>query len=370
MDSLDPHLVAFRQHLTSVRQFSPHTIRNYLADVGRFHDHLVARRLELVSVTPAQVVDYFNLLKTELASTSRARHVSSLKCFYRYLVRQRTIRSSPLKLVRVISPQSKARTVPRVDEVARILEQPPEGSALGWRDRAVLELLYSGGLRVSEVAALDIDDVDLRERMVRVTGKGSKERLCPINPMAAQVIGVYLQRRGELRSRKGAHPTALIVGRWGRRLTPGQIRERVAMHSSQAGTQVSPHTLRHAYATHLLHNGAHIESIQELMGHESLTTTQIYAHVTLEYLQQVHAEAHPRAAPSQSELQPEAPAEQAVERTRSRELRCDGQCTPSAHTPGSGDGWSIHTEGPTGTSSPVAAFGERGSLDTTADLSG
>ncbi len=364
MDSLDPLLVSFRRYLTTIRQLSPHTVRNYLVDLGRFDAHLRSRGRSLAEATSDEVLEYVASMEVELAPTSRARHVASIKSFYRYLVRERVISSSPARAARVVAPKVRERSVPRVPEVAHILEQPAADTALGLRDRAILELLYSGGLRVSEVAGLDIEHVDLRERIVRVMGKGSKERLCPINAVAARAVAAYLQRREELRSKhRAVHATALIVGEWGRRLTDHQIRLIVVEHSRAAGAELTPHTLRHAFATHLLHNGADIKFIQELMGHESLTTTRLYTHVTLDYLQQVHARAHPRAS-----LEGQATDCAGAERTRSTDGRCDARCTPSDCTAHNAASTSTRKADPARTCATASSDAPGSSLDTS-DLS-
>lgn len=297
---LSPLLEKFRAHLEDEKGASPHTVRNYLLDLEDFERYLVERmKLTLLSGTHAAIRGYLGTLAADLAPASRARRLASIKAFYKYLVRQKLLPASPAKLVKSPKlPKSLPKVLP-VDEVFAIVEMPSQKTVLGLRDRAILELLYGGGLRISELCGLNLLDVDRRERIVRVMGKGSKERLVPINAQAVRALEAYLARRGELLAtiRPGQDPDAMFLNFRGGRLTPRSIARHLDTYVVQCAIQrkVSPHALRHSFATHLLGGGADIRSIQELLGHASLSTTQRYTHVTWEQLQAVYDAAHPRA---------------------------------------------------------------------------
>ncbi|MGC8641814.1 MAG: tyrosine-type recombinase/integrase, partial [Isosphaeraceae bacterium] len=182
----------------------------------------------------------------------------------------------------------------RVDQVIGLLDSVPVDSVLGIRDRALLETLYGAGLRVSEVVGLNLDDLNFEEQLVRVRGKGRRERLCPTGPMAMHWIGLYMP----LRTPQKSPEPAIFLNRYGGRLTTRSVGRLLEDHLARAGlatTSASPHTLRHSFATHLLDRGADLRSVQELLGHRNLTTTQIYTHVTRDRLLDIYHEAHPRA---------------------------------------------------------------------------
>jgi len=300
MKSLSPLLEQFRVHLEDEKGASPHTVRNYLIDLEDFERYLVERmKLSLLSGTHAAIRGYLGTLSTDHAPASRARRLASIKSFYKYLVRQKLLPASPAKLVKSPKlPKALPKVLP-VEEVFALLDVHDLKSVLGLRDKSILELLYGGGLRISELCALDLLDVDRRGRIVRVMGKGSKERLVPVNAQAIRALEAWLARRGELLAepRPAQAPDALFLNARGGRLTDRSIRRHLDAHVLKCALarKVSPHALRHSFATHLLGGGADIRSIQELLGHASLSTTQRYTHVTWEQLQEVYDAAHPRA---------------------------------------------------------------------------
>ncbi|MEA2516605.1 MAG: integrase/recombinase XerC, partial [Actinomycetota bacterium] len=186
--------------------------------------------------------------------------------------------------------------VMRADDVARLCELPPDDDAVGLRDRSILELLYSSGLRVSELCDLDVDEVDTSQGMVQVTGKGRKQRRIPVGVPAQKAMQRYVSdaRLALMDGKNGAH--ALFLNRRGRRMNPRSVRAMITKYLKAEGApSASPHTLRHSFATHLLDNGADLRAVQELLGHESLATTQIYTHVSTERLRAVYEQSHPRA---------------------------------------------------------------------------
>ncbi len=305
MSANETHLEAFAAHLAQ-RGLSPHTRKAYRTDLRDFARYLEANGQTVLSATRLSIRGYLSVLAVDRAATSRARQLSSIKAFYRFLVRQRVLASSPAKLVK--SPKLPVR-LPKalpVDEAFAVVEAPgakrkgaEPPNALAVRDRAILEVLYGAGLRISELCGLSLEDFDREGRVVRVLGKGSKERLCPLNEAALEALDEYLERRGELvlQARKGAELDALFLNYRGGRLRPRSIARHLEAYAQAAGLQrrVHPHALRHSFATHLLGSGADIRSIQELLGHASLSTTQRYTHVSLTQLQEIYDKAHPRA---------------------------------------------------------------------------
>ena len=292
-------LERFRAFLEHTRRASPHTVRNYVSDVAQFEAWLSERQLALRAATHATIRSYLATLAVDRKETSRGRKLASIKAFYRFLVREKGLASSPAALVR--SPKL-PKTLPKVlhvDEVFALLEVPSRDSVLGLRDRAMLEVLYGAGVRVSELCGLSLSSVDLRGRAMRVLGKGRKERLCPLHEKAAGALEAYLARRGELLARAGkdAAPEALFLNYRGGRLRPRSVARHLNRYVQQCALRrhVSPHALRHSFATHLLGSGMDVRSIQELLGHASLSTTQRYTAVSWDLLQQVYDKAHPRA---------------------------------------------------------------------------
>lgn len=300
MSTLSPLLEQFKVHLEGEKGASPHTVRNYLIDLRDYERYLVERmKLSLLAGTHAAIRGYLGTLAVDHAPTSRARRLASIKSFYKYLVRQKLLSASPAKLVKSPKlPKSLPKVLP-VEEVFAILDMPDVDTVLGLRDKAILEMLYGGGLRISELCGLDLLGVDRSSRIVRVMGKGSKERLVPLNVKAIRALESYLARRGELLAevREGQDPDALFLNFKGGRLTARSIARHLDAYVLKLALarKVSPHAMRHSFATHLLGGGADIRSIQELLGHASLSTTQKYTHVTFEQLQEVYDSAHPRA---------------------------------------------------------------------------
>ena len=293
----------FLDHLTVERGLSPHTIAAYRRDLGRYGEFLRAR-----GVTDARLVDeravaaYVAALSASThgdgkpyRASSVVRALSSIRAFHRSLLREgKTERDPTAGVVRPKLP----RTLPRplsVDDVARILAQP-DRSAKGLRDRAVLETLYGAGVRISELVGLDVDDVDLEEGSVRVLGKGSKERDVPLGRYARDAISAYLTRvRPQIATARSR--SALLLNLRGGRLTRQGCAGILQQHAAGAGVskKVSPHTLRHSFATHLLEGGADVRVVQELLGHSSVATTQVYTLVSKEHLREVYYTSHPRA---------------------------------------------------------------------------
>jgi integrase/recombinase XerC len=245
-------------------------------------------------VDPARLRRYSAWLNGQgYAASTIARRLASLRSFYRYLRRQGTVTTDPTSGLRNPKQSQRLPRLLRIDDVIRLLDAIPVHTALGVRDRAMLETLYGGGLRVSELVGLNLDDIDFESDLVRVRGKGRRERLSPIGPMAIRWIHHYLP----IRQPKSAGEQAVFLNRYGTRLTTRSVGRLLEDHLARAGltSAASPHTLRHSFATHLLDRGADLRSVQELLGHRNLTTTQIYTHVTRDRLLHIYQEAHPRA---------------------------------------------------------------------------
>lgn len=288
---------SFVRYLASERRMSPNTVAAYQRDLRRFSKWLGDRRLANLSV--ADLADYPPWLADRgLAPTSVARHVVSLKSFFRYLQLEGVLNDNQAALV---ASQKLWRRVPKVlspSEVERLMTAPPAGEPLWRRDRAVLEMLYATGARVSEVANMRLRDIRLDERHCLCHGKGDKQRLVPLGAQAQKVIGDYLEReRPKLAARRDPPSEFLFLSSRGRRLSRERVWELIKKSATLAGItkKISPHSLRHSFATHLLAGGADIRHVQELLGHASIATTQLYTHVDASKLKKVHAAFHPRA---------------------------------------------------------------------------
>lgn len=289
----------FLRHLEISRASSRHTLAAYAQDLKAFQAYLAPHNVALEKVTHLHIRGFLGVESVKLAASSRARRLAAIKSFYKFLTRRKVIEVSPARRVKTPKlPQRLPRAVP-VDETFAIMESPDTERILGLRDAAMFEVLYAGGLRVSELCGLDVKDLDVRARTVRVLGKGNKERICPIHDGAIEALREWMERRAELLAKpaKKQDPDALFLNFRGGRLTTRSVDRHLVNYVKQLGLQrkVTPHSLRHSFATHLLAGGADIRSIQELMGHASLSTTQRYTAVSFEQLQKVYDTTHPRA---------------------------------------------------------------------------
>lgn len=304
---------AFRDHLALNRNASEHTVRNYEQDLVQFLYFLGAstatarHALTPAHVTPEAIAGFLGELHARgNTRSSAARRISAIRSFARYLRREGLRDDDPSALIGTPRREQRVPQVLSVDEVTALIETPDVSTPLGRRDRAMLELFYASGLRLSELVGLDVEDVNLSSRMVRVMGKGRKERLVPCHPRAADAVGTWLKDRLVLVTqddqpgtsrRRGPREEPLFVNYRGTRLTPRSVHRLVSRYVSLCTTRfgISPHTLRHAFATHLLERGADLRAIQELLGHVELTTTQRYTQVNVQHLLDVYRAAHPKA---------------------------------------------------------------------------
>lgn len=282
----------FLRYLDVERNASIHTCRNYQLDLKQFLAHLGHQRFE--KVTPPDVRRFIVALSVSgVSRRTIARRLSCVRSFFRFLCREGVLEDNPAEAI--ATPRLEKRLPSFLDErqVIKLLEVPQTRKWQGLRDRAILETLYSTGIRVSELTGLNLQDVDDISGTLVVRGKGKKERLCPIGQTALLAVRQYLHKR----PKKLSVPYAVFVSQKGTRLTVRQVDRlfRCYVKEAQLPSSISPHSLRHSFATHLLEHGADLRSVQELLGHASLSTTQIYTHITAKRLKEVYDKAHPRA---------------------------------------------------------------------------
>lgn len=284
-------------HLRVERNLSPNTLRAYADDLTSFLGWAERENVHVLDADHRRLRRYLaELDRARYAKRTIARRLAAVRSFYRYLVMRGYAQGSPAA---VLSTPKLPRELPAVAPtqlIERLLETPDPATPLGVRDRAILELLYATGVRVSELTGLDLGAVDLTGGTIRVMGKGSRERLVPMHPAAVRRLREYLVTVRP--SLAGAEPTtAFFLNRLGTRLTAGGVRRMLEKHLVTVGAsaQITPHDLRHSFATHLLEGGADLRTVQELLGHVALSTTQIYTHLSTKHLRDVHKGAHPRA---------------------------------------------------------------------------
>ncbi|WP_431806373.1 site-specific tyrosine recombinase XerD [Microbacterium paraoxydans] len=297
---LDRALDAYLRHVTIERGLSAHTIAAYRRDLDGYREWLEAEGIaDTTEVTPA-VIDRFIAVRASAdpapAATSLARLQSSVRGWHRFLAREGIETDDPSGRLR---PPKAPRRLPKaltIEQVERLLSAPSPEEPLGIRDRALLELLYATGARVSEAVGLDVDDLAHGE-VLRLRGKGSKERIVPVGSYAREAVDAYLTRVRPGLAAKGRASARLFLGARGAPLSrqSAWLVIRAAAERAQITAEVSPHTLRHSFATHLLQGGADVRVVQELLGHSSVATTQIYTHVSVDALRDVYATSHPRA---------------------------------------------------------------------------
>ncbi len=322
----------FINYLRAERHFSPHTAKCYAADLQQFCGYLCAHKgpqggngqnggngqaeADMSRLAPPADIsgedlnrmllmvetDDVRTLMSQLrdhnyCKSTVARKLATLRSFYKFLVRRGYLTNNPVAPIRTPKQDKRLPKCLEEDQIEKLLANPDTTTLLGARDRAMLEVLYSTGMRVSELIALDITDVDLTSNVVRVAGKGKKRRVIPLGPGAVQTILHFLDlRRTDPRS--GSFDSdALFINKHGQRLSTRSVRRKLDKYLLDAGLDlsVSPHTLRHSFATHMLRRGADLRSVQEMLGHQSLSTTQIYTHLTGQTVKEAYDKAHPRA---------------------------------------------------------------------------
>lgn len=339
-----PITEAFTKYLSDERHFSPYTARCYGADLRQFIEHLsdefnvdvdaakegeaLRKRVEhptpagsspVAGTLPPQTVTEVicgaspdtirgfltHLNDQQYSAATMARKIATLRSFYKWAERRGLSNGNPMTAIRTPRQGKRLPKAITIEQVEQLLAAPGDADVLGRRDRAMLETLYSTGIRVSELVALNIADLDMASEALRVQGKGKKERIVPLGSHAMAAIQRYIEmlrtdpRFGPL-AREAAATTPLFLNKHGGRLSSRSVRRKLDKYLKQVGLDptISPHTLRHSFATHLLDNGADLRSVQELLGHQSLSTTQIYTHLTTQRMQEQYNKAHPRAQAS------------------------------------------------------------------------
>ncbi|HJX92094.1 MAG TPA: tyrosine recombinase XerC [Pyrinomonadaceae bacterium] len=299
----------FLEHLRYERNVSAHTLRNYASDLEQFLDHLAPadpeagkrKTPELNTIDHLTIREWLSALHTaQKRKSSIARKLAALRTFFQFLVREGMLESNPAKLVSTPRLEKKLPKHLSIEEAIRFIETPDPETDLGKRDRAMLELMYATGVRVAELTTLNLGDIDFRNQLIRVTGKRRKQRIVPFGEPAAMAIRTYLTVRDTFLANapiSKRDEEALFLNYQGTRITTRSVGRMVEKYIKIcAGMHnISPHALRHSFATHLLDSGADLRDIQELLGHARLSTTQIYTHVSMEKLIEVYDKAHPKA---------------------------------------------------------------------------
>jgi integrase/recombinase XerC len=299
----------FVDYMRTRRGYSVHTLRNYRTDLLHFRDFLFLKRdlgeeeknrMDIGGIDPLLVREYMGGLFGAYNRRTIARRMSSLRSFFNFLDRSGIREGNP---VADISTPKQGKYIPShlpVDEMFKLLDGPDRSSLLGLRDLAILEVLYSCGIRVAELAGLNMSDVDFSNRLIKVFGKGSKERIVPVGKKALNALNNYLEAALPLRKKTGdasEKKVPVFINSRGGRLSTRSVDNIVKHYAMASGliTDISPHSLRHTFATHLLDGGADLRSVQEMLGHSSLSTTQKYTHVSMDRLMEVYDKAHPRS---------------------------------------------------------------------------
>lgn len=295
VDKIQECIERFLNHIRIRRGESYHTLRAYRSDLEDFFSFAAVEPEKVEPITIRGFISH-QILSGKSKSTV-ARKLSTLRSFFSYLYQEGLLKINP---ARVVSSVKVKRALPKfltVDDAFRLVEAPKEDKFTYCRDRAILEVLYGSGIRVSELCGLNIEDIDLKEGLIKVKGKGNKERIVPIGQKAKEALKKYLALRSILKIKKGikTEDSALFINLRGSRVSTRQIRKIVDKYAKTIGLleKISPHTMRHTFATHLLMEGADLRVIQELLGHSSLSTTQIYTHVDFKHLIEIYDKAHP-----------------------------------------------------------------------------
>ncbi|MDP1677856.1 MAG: tyrosine recombinase XerC [Bacteroidota bacterium] len=294
----------YLSYLENERNYSQHTIISYANDLAQYYSFLKKEFPELIQKhndTDTGVIRAFLglMLDSGISKKSVVRKLSTLRSFYKFLVRRKFVRNNPA--LNIISPKIEKKLPQFIDKdsMEKILMLPDVTTFVGARDSAILELFYGSGIRRAELLGLTLSDIDERNQTIKVTGKGNKQRIIPFTKNAKQSIHRYITFRKSISGNNDSyHGTVFFLDEKGMRLTPSKVNTLVKKYLS-GNTEIqkkSPHVLRHSFATHLLDNGADILAVKELLGHESLSTTQIYTHVTVERLKKIYQQAHPKAS--------------------------------------------------------------------------
>ncbi len=296
-----PDVTEFLQYLNCERNMSEHTVRNYGVDLAQFLTHLHdtgQSRFFPEDVSLVMIRGFMaELGEKGVSRQTVARKIAALRSFFKFMQRRGRMAVNPARAVHTPKLEKKIPTFLTVAMMERLLAAPEGGTFIGARDKAILELIYSAGLRSFELVGLDHADIDLDRRVLRLRGKGMKERINPVGRFAVAALEEYLVFKRAHPDKNRFDPAAVFLNFRGQRLTTRSVRRMLSHYAGLAGlpSDVSPHTLRHSFATHLLQRGADLRVVQELLGHENISTTQIYTHITAHEMQSVYVKSHPRA---------------------------------------------------------------------------
>jgi integrase/recombinase XerC len=313
--NFSPLVRQFLDYLRHEKHFSDYTVKSYGADLIQFGQFLTGeigqlagakdgvplddKQLKCEPLTIREFLAY--LYAQNYTKSTTARKLATLRSFYKFLIRRGVVSVNPLSTIRTPKQEKRLPKCLDLEQVQKLLDAPGDADLLSARDKAMLEVLYSSGIRVSELVELEMADIDLQEGVLRVRGKGRKDRLTPIGSQAIKAIQRYFDlRTQDQRSQNAGHTGRVFLNKHGEPLSTRSVRRKLDKYLVSAGLDpgISPHTLRHSFATHLLNNGADLRSVQELLGHQSLSTTQVYTHLTTSRMKEVYDQAHPRAASS------------------------------------------------------------------------
>ncbi|MFB3926160.1 MAG: site-specific tyrosine recombinase/integron integrase [Syntrophales bacterium] len=298
----------FQKFMEIEKNFSPHTRKNYISDLKQFKEFLEKHNIpvrrnekddlfDLESVAIRAFLEFLH--QGKIKKITIGRKIATLRSFFKFLLRRGAIKYNPAEMVQSPKADKRMPVALPVEEVFSILDVDFAADAFGSRDRAMIELLYSSGMRVNELTKLNMEDIDFIQGLVKVMGKGKKERIIPVGGPALIALRAYLEKRPELFGRKvhNSSENPVFLGKTGSRITPRSVARILDKYVALSGIRkkISPHTLRHAFATHLLDGGADLRVIQELLGHESLSTTQRYTSMSAAKLMEVYDKAHPKA---------------------------------------------------------------------------
>src|SRR5438477_5321829 len=311
-----PLVRQFLDYLKLEKHFSDYTVKSYGADLIQFGQFMAGeighanstasatpltleqvdeRQLKCEPLTIREFLAY--LYAQNYTKSTTARKLATLRSFFKFLIRRGLVSVNPLSTIRTPKQEKRLPKCLDLEQVQKLLDAPDDNDLLGARDKAMLEVLYSSGIRVSELVELEISDLDLQEGILRVRGKGRKDRLTPIGSQAIKALQRYFELRNADNKTQAQNSLRVFLNKHGEPLSTRSVRRKLDKYLVEAGLDpgISPHTLRHSFATHLLNNGADLRSVQELLGHQSLSTTQIYTHLTTSRMKEVYDQAHPRA---------------------------------------------------------------------------
>jgi len=294
--TLQFHIINFLRHLRLEKNASRFTLSAYQLDLEQLLQFTEER--DIHEITRKSLRSFLaSLSKKGLKASSINRKLTSLRSFFKYLCSQETLDSNPAATLLYLKKEKKLPSFFQFEVILKALSFPDTKNIEGLRDRVILEIFYSTGIRLRELVGINLEDVDLTNELLRVTGKGSKERLVPLGKSIIKIIKEYIEERAQYINSQDLSTAAFFLNKKGERISPGQVQYRVKKYLLLASDkqEAYPHMLRHSFATHLLDEGADLISVKELLGHSSLSTTQVYTHLTTERLKKVYKQAHPRA---------------------------------------------------------------------------